>query len=402
MEQKISNHTLGKLNLFEVYEFYDKPVLFTCRNELNHLFLSVLVEENVDEGTWLYVPLSERRFSQIRSGGIDLHDAFAESETGFVYVVKSLVTTDEFTEIINIPTSNLTDESLPKKGENLQIKTETYPRLDVPTRIKAEQSKRIVLRLSFEFQNVYRTEAPAKFLGEVLRTVQDAINSIGQAKKEDATTRGAIPRNILFNNELLVQGMGAGSFELELVSANHVNLLDEADIEDAIEELVQLINIGSNADPLKEKLLTLKLRVAGNYLEFLQSISKNTQNIKMEWASPRVTRGGNGAISSLTAKSAISIIQLGAEDEVSYKDVIGSLEGGSLRNKTFEFEVSDKEKFTGKVSNEAMKQVEGAILGNSYKASLRVIQTLKPMTGEVEIKYELLELLPLETSLVNN
>lgn len=399
MDQVKSIDALGSLSIFEVYEFYDKPVLFACRNELDHIFLAVLAEESDGLETWFYAPLSERRFLQIRSGGIDLHDAFHGNETGHVYSISIRKADDEVVSVEPIVSSTLHEDLLPRKGEFLQLETQTYRSFDTSTRTKAEQERRIVLRLSFDFQNSLRTEAPAKFLGEVLRTIQDAINSIGQAKKEEATTRGAIPRSILFNNELLVQGMGSGSFQVELVSTNYVNLFEEADIEDAIEELAELIYIGSNADPLKEKLQALKLRVAGNYLEFLQAISKNTEETKLEWASPRKDRGGAVAISTLTAKSAISIIQLGAEDEITIKEVIGTLEGGSLRNKIFEFEVGDSEKYTGKVTSQAMSQVEGAVLGSSYKAIIRVIRTLKPMTGEIETKYELDELYPIDTKL---
>lgn len=64
---------LGALEVFEVYEFYDEPVLFAARNGRDELFLVTLAEDDSARRSWLYAPMSRRRFLEVRSGGIDLH-----------------------------------------------------------------------------------------------------------------------------------------------------------------------------------------------------------------------------------------------------------------------------------------------------------------------------------------
>src|SRR5579859_3858887 len=78
---------LGKLAVAEVFDFYDGPVLFVCRNVTDQLFLVVLEDEGETDNTWLYVALSLSRFNHIRSGAIDLHTAFSEAESGTMFEV---------------------------------------------------------------------------------------------------------------------------------------------------------------------------------------------------------------------------------------------------------------------------------------------------------------------------
>ena len=46
---------LGKLELIEVYEFYDQPILFSCRNASDAIFMGVFADEDDDFETWLYI-----------------------------------------------------------------------------------------------------------------------------------------------------------------------------------------------------------------------------------------------------------------------------------------------------------------------------------------------------------
>jgi len=72
---------IGDMDLVEVYEFHDEPVLFSCRDRTDLLYLAVLSEETASHKTWLLTALSARRFSQLRAGALDLHSAFAVKES---------------------------------------------------------------------------------------------------------------------------------------------------------------------------------------------------------------------------------------------------------------------------------------------------------------------------------
>src|SRR5262245_16335363 len=91
----------------EVYEFYDKPVLFACRNASDNIFLGVLATEEDEFETWLYVSLSRRRFTQVRADTIDLHDAFALAEDGIAFEVQIPLVDDSSVSVKRLPTDSM-------------------------------------------------------------------------------------------------------------------------------------------------------------------------------------------------------------------------------------------------------------------------------------------------------
>src|SRR5581483_6966129 len=100
----------------EVYEFYDAPRLFVCRNLTDSQYLAVWIDDDDKTDTWLFVSISMRRFQEIRSGGIDLYDAFKCAETGYVFrVVAPRV--DGISSVESVESANIDDESLPERDE---------------------------------------------------------------------------------------------------------------------------------------------------------------------------------------------------------------------------------------------------------------------------------------------
>ena len=87
---------LGKLEIVETYVYYDQPLLFSCKSAAGHLYLGVAADKNDEHETWLYVGVSAERLKLIRSGAIDLHDAFAEPEDSFL--LQEIVPYDDQTQ----------------------------------------------------------------------------------------------------------------------------------------------------------------------------------------------------------------------------------------------------------------------------------------------------------------
>ena len=114
------NTAFGKLEIFEIYEFFNMPVLFACRNRAGHTYLAVWIDETEENNIWLYVALSERRFQQLRLAKFDLHDAFtqAEDEVAFQVTVKKMSNT---AKIKVVPASTLPQEWTPLPGNYLDI-----------------------------------------------------------------------------------------------------------------------------------------------------------------------------------------------------------------------------------------------------------------------------------------
>ena len=110
---------LGNLGYFEIYEYHDKPCLFSCQNKAGHTFLALSVDETEDFDRWLYAPISLERLSRIKSGDIDLRNAFTQTEDNFVLDVKIFSDEKVPTSIETIACTDLTDDLLPVAGEFL-------------------------------------------------------------------------------------------------------------------------------------------------------------------------------------------------------------------------------------------------------------------------------------------
>lgn len=81
------NTYLGELSYLEIYDFVDLPALFTCFNKAGQAYLAVWIDENSQQTEWLYVPISVRRLLDLRTGKLDLHEAFRYPEDDYVFVV---------------------------------------------------------------------------------------------------------------------------------------------------------------------------------------------------------------------------------------------------------------------------------------------------------------------------
>ena len=128
METDILNISdLGSLEIIEIYDYYDQPILFACKNTAGHLHLVVAADENDHYETWLYVRVSAERLNLIRSGTIDLHDAFADSENGHLLQVKFSYDNPTSPQIQHLESNQIPEDMLPTPGECLDLETEMPP-----------------------------------------------------------------------------------------------------------------------------------------------------------------------------------------------------------------------------------------------------------------------------------
>ena len=118
---------LGKLEIVEVYEYYDQPVLYSCKNAAGHLYLVVAADENDKYVTWLCVAVSTERINLIRSGKIDLHDAFAYPENPYTIQVRVPYEAHVSHQIDWTESNQISEDMLPLSGECLDLKTNTSP-----------------------------------------------------------------------------------------------------------------------------------------------------------------------------------------------------------------------------------------------------------------------------------
>ena len=113
------NTELGKLEILEVYEYYDIPRFFLCSNQYGYYYLSLSVSDSDDGHGWLYAHVSKARLKKIRTGKINLYSAFKETEDGCVFKITTLGENSDTVETLLC--NDVPDELLPLKGTELEI-----------------------------------------------------------------------------------------------------------------------------------------------------------------------------------------------------------------------------------------------------------------------------------------
>lgn len=185
---------LGKLELVEVYEYYDQPVLYSCKNASGQLYLVVAAAEDEKKMTWLCTAVSDNRLNQIRSGFIDLHDAFAESENSYTIQVK--VPYEQNTSIMTdyIQSKQLPEEMLPLSGECLNLKSEGPPSAFIVTGILIGA---VLRSKTFEIETLEKTYI-GTITDEAFNTVRNAtLSKEYTAELQEITQRSKITNEIV-------------------------------------------------------------------------------------------------------------------------------------------------------------------------------------------------------------
>ena len=386
---------LGKLELIEVYEFYDRPILFSCRNASDAIFIGVFADEDDNFETWLYVGVSPHRFNRIRSGAIDLHDTFSEVEDGIIYQIK--VPHDEQMPLsMPIPSTEIPDDMLPLPGEFMNLETSTLPELDEDIERKSRQIRQEIISLSLNFDGEFRTEAPTNTLSDILGSFQGTVNAVGESLTEGSNVHGRIPESVLSDMQTSVTRMGAGSFKLELASTQLTDVFGESKCGDAMQELVNLLKIGSNPNELREHLIRLKSRVANRYVSLLESLSGVVRETKIVWASPKEGRGDSAYLPATVARETIDIIKQFTDLFESDHNVEGTLIGVFTDNKKFGIEAQDGTIFKGEILDEAFSTASSATISNRYIATIREVTSIQPVTEETKTEYYLVDLQPIQ------
>lgn len=114
---------LGNLEILEVYQFYDRPCLFSCKNTTGQIFIAVWIDKTRSEDRWLYASVSQKRFRQMFSDKIQLKDVFLNAEDNFVFEVVIPHKEDRDTEILRINCKDLDADKLPNDGELLDYES---------------------------------------------------------------------------------------------------------------------------------------------------------------------------------------------------------------------------------------------------------------------------------------
>ena len=210
------NIEIKKLKPWEVFDFFEGPRFYSCKNKTGQIYLVHWVDEINDCDVWLYSKVSFEKYCALKNKKIDIRSCFENPEEGFSYLV-SVASCNEFN--INLIKPEEYDlEWLPDDGEFLDYDT---PSTSLPTKIvdvqeAAVANSRQVLDLAFSKKH-QTYEIASETLGKILTSVQNFIYS--SACPNDLDVR-RVPEHVKDENMLMVSGLFASSFGVRLQSKN--------------------------------------------------------------------------------------------------------------------------------------------------------------------------------------
>lgn len=89
---------LNGLIIQTVYDYYDMPIVFSCKNNLDWNFLVICINELNEEFVWVYLPVTINRLLELEAHQIKLRDAILTPEDGWIF----LITENVELETVNI------------------------------------------------------------------------------------------------------------------------------------------------------------------------------------------------------------------------------------------------------------------------------------------------------------
>lgn len=383
---------LGRLHVLEVYEHYDFPRIFSCKNETGQIYVVLSIHDDDALCRWLYLPISPRRYNTLCDSGMSLKDCIQNPENGFLFLLETYP--DGSNKIDSIFAEQLSDDDLPSSTYFL---SSIGSREESPFDLDVNRVAKSIRRESFNyhiFPNEKRKhEIPARKLGAVLATSQELIDALGQAATGNPTVRGAISAEILSQTRVNVCHFFTGSFGVQFQAWQQADLLDNALVADAIREFSNLILAADSEDHLSNKLHALRGRVASKYRRLLKELNDIDSGIRLDWGAVAEGQGGIFELTKEQVSRAYSIVDRIDIEMSEEKIVHGRLVGFNSRTKRYEILSSeDNKSYSGKVSEDAVLSVDHPAIDDNYYATLRMLVETQSSSGDELIRWVMVAL----------
>lgn len=383
---------IGPLDITEVYAFHDGPRLFRASSRIGTEYLMVWSEFDSESETWLCAKVSPRRISMLHSGEIDLRDAFAAAEEGFVWRARHVVAADIWTLEATSVTA-LKDEWLPLAGEKLSLPPpETQQLADDELLALARGSRRDALAVSLYFARRYDHEAPARELGVFLGAFQETLDVLGQSKRGKTGRGGGVLPDVREQTEMLVESTYRSSFGVRLVAASQPDLAGESLAAVSFDDLCDLLE--SENEKLRSVLATKSSQVASKYRRLIEALVDAEAAVAMTWQRPSGHGPRRSTMSLDRAKEVLAIVSEVRSEDMEILRLDGVLAGGNVYSKSFQLKVGNQ-RYAGRVLPSAMSSFATATLSKAYRATLHAVVEISTATGAERTEYSLAELDPI-------
>jgi hypothetical protein len=260
----------------EVFDYYDGPRFYSCRDVAGQLYLVYWVDESEQHGSsWLYLKVSPERYAAVKRGHISVAEALSNPEEGLVFLVSGR----ERNLVANrVEKSQIEAEWLPDNDYRLELDEAALPSKSLTAKDLAQRAHRQVLDIAFEkASNTY--EMAAGKLGRVLDSLQNTIYALS-CPPDMALRR--VPEEVKFRSEVLVTGLFASSFGVRLQTRGS-DLFGNDDTAAAIESLTKLFATMGKPDVVTEHLRSLNVLARSRFKHLLHMLVDAHVAVKADW-----------------------------------------------------------------------------------------------------------------------
>lgn len=384
------NTILGELRIIQTFQYFDIPRLFTCSNKSGFKYLVLSTYDDEEKYEWIYLPISNDRLSLILSNNMSLRNAFTNPEDNLIYKVTSDY--EGNSNVINTLPNVLKDEDLPEQDIYLNIEEKVDVDLGViDSRQAAISSQRETINIHLYPKDTNLPELAIRGFGAILTTFQDLMDALGQAIEGEPTLKGAIPSKILAQTQFKATQIFPGSFGIQLKSNNNCDLFTDSLASNTLQEFINLLKAGDNAELTSEKLHLFKGRVTSKYRLFLKELTNLDSPLKTDWGSPNVNKGDLLFIDKTTinmAYSVVSKIDIDMSESINFKAELLGID--SVKRSFRVRHLEDNEDYVGKIAEEC--SVEHSEINGIYKVNLKKVIETNSSSGSENIKWILFDL----------
>jgi len=372
------------LTPIEIFDYYDIPRFYSCRDKVGQVFLVYWIDETDDYDSWLYLRVSPERYSSLKSGNISVAKALSNPEEDFAFVITNYGTDFSAEEISSI---NIESEWIPPDDYYLSLHESAEPK-PLPEKILsaveiAKRSDRQVVDLAFVKQdNVY--EIGCGKLGKLLDSFQNVISALSCGEQFSGRR---IPEKTKFDSEILATGLFASSFGVRLQSKGG-NIFPDDETTNATRMLAHLLSTLQQPDKLPEELHRFNILARSRFKHLLNVLVDSEVSIKSDWGSP----SGETSQSQVSFKKIRQALQKLKESDIPTTrtlDRLGYLVGVDIESDFFALKIEDNEIIKGKLSMSASERQFDVPC--QIKAKLEESCVIDPLTDKEKWSYVLID-----------
>ncbi len=104
----VANGYWSSLTIISTYDFYDRPIFFSCKDALDNHYVALLIDEDESHGEkWIYAPTTIAELSALENGSAPTISLFKNRAVFLLNVKKSDIS------VLRVQSEMLTEEMLP-------------------------------------------------------------------------------------------------------------------------------------------------------------------------------------------------------------------------------------------------------------------------------------------------